>query len=141
YVNDDAQTGDVFTTSVGNDLNPGTAAFPFRTIQHAIDVAADGNKIWVDAGTYDENVEVNKEVEIEGAGQALTFVIPATSNPSAGGSLGSAIFYIQADNVTIHDLTADGKNPGITLAADVDASTGIITDWTSGGGDWTNLEV
>ena len=87
-----------------------------------------------------ENVSVNKELEIQGAGQGITIVRPAISNPD-GGELGSVIFKVQANNVKIHELTLDGKNDLITGVGDVDASTGIITDWSYGAGDWTNLEV
>jgi hypothetical protein len=140
YVNDNSLIGDSLTTAVGNDSNTGGTGDPFATIQYAIDVASNGDVILIDAGTYFENVEVNKEVILCGVGQALTIVRPANSNPT-GGSLASAIFYVQASNVLIHDLTADGKNDFITGVGDIDASTGIITDWTFGTGDWDNLEV
>ncbi|MBS1741643.1 MAG: T9SS type A sorting domain-containing protein [Bacteroidetes bacterium] len=54
YVNDGSLTGDVFTTAIGNDANAGTAAAPFATIQFALDNAAAGDTIYVDAGTYTE---------------------------------------------------------------------------------------
>jgi alpha-N-arabinofuranosidase len=40
----------------GNDANPGTSAAPFRTIQHAADVAQPGDVIIVHAGVYRERV-------------------------------------------------------------------------------------
>lgn len=40
----------------GNDANPGTTAAPFRTIQHAADVAHPGDTILVHAGIYRERV-------------------------------------------------------------------------------------
>src|SRR6185503_2188399 len=52
YVNDNVAGGDHYTTSLGNDANPGTAALPFRTIQHAANVAPAGSTIWVDVVTY-----------------------------------------------------------------------------------------
>ncbi|HZV70501.1 MAG TPA: NosD domain-containing protein [Saprospiraceae bacterium] len=126
-------------TVVGTVQNTNTG-FYYCSIQSAIDAiqTLNGHKIVISAGTYDENVIVNKQLEIQGAGQGVTIVRPATSNPT-GGSLGSVIFLVQANNVLIHDLTTDGKNPNITGLADVDASTGIITDWSAG--DWTNMTV
>ena len=41
---------------IGNDSNPGTTAAPFRTIQHAADVAQPGDVITVRAGVYRERV-------------------------------------------------------------------------------------
>lgn len=40
----------------GNDANPGTAAAPFRTIQHAAGLAQPGDVITVHAGVYRERV-------------------------------------------------------------------------------------
>lgn len=40
----------------GNDANPGTRSSPFRTIQHAADLAQPGDVITVHAGTYRERV-------------------------------------------------------------------------------------
>src|SRR6188508_283780 len=43
----------------------------FTTIQAAVNAASAGDKIKVRAGTYEENVVVNKQLEIEGAGASL----------------------------------------------------------------------
>jgi alpha-L-arabinofuranosidase len=40
----------------GNDAHPGTSAAPFRTIQHAADLARPGDSILVHAGIYRERV-------------------------------------------------------------------------------------
>lgn len=40
----------------GNDTNPGTSAAPFRTIQHAADIAQPGDVVMVHAGIYRERV-------------------------------------------------------------------------------------
>lgn len=122
-------TDNTFTTLISS----------YFKIQDAVDAAAaSGNAIVADAGTYAEDVLVNKEVEIKGAG-AATIVVPATSNPNTGGGSlgGSNVFLIQANNVTIHDLTIDGDNPSLTSAenvggANIDARTGIITNHTAG---------
>lgn len=41
----------------GSDSNPGTAAAPFRTIQHAADVALPGDVITVHEGVYRERID------------------------------------------------------------------------------------
>lgn len=149
FVNDNSKTGDVFTTAIGNNTNPGTADAPFATIQHAISVANAGNIIYADAGTYAENVVVSKEVTINGAGRGNTIVIPALSSPnSCGGSslcpTASNVFLVQANNVTIQNLTVDGDNPSLTSGvnvggADIDARNGIITNHSLG--VYNNLTV
>src|SRR5690606_18799423 len=68
YVNDNSQAGDVFTSAVGNDVNPGTAALPLLTIDTAIARANPGDTIYVDAGDYvDDSVYVIKPLTLRGA--------------------------------------------------------------------------
>ncbi len=96
----------------------------FSTIQAAVDAAANGDVIDVAAGTYVENVVVDKSVTIAGAGVGNTIVLPAVSNPnpctgsSLCGGAASNVFLVQADNVVIHDLTVDGDNPALTAGYD-----------------------
>ena len=42
----------------GNDNNPGTNSLPFRTIQHAANIAQPGNTVHVKAGTYYERISM-----------------------------------------------------------------------------------
>ena len=52
---------------------------PGESIQAAIDAAKPGDKIKIKAGTYHENVYVNKDfIELEGAGARKTFLLPPT---------------------------------------------------------------
>ena len=124
----------------------------YTTIQDAVNAASDGDTINIVAGTYVENVTVNKSVTLAGAGIGNTIVMPATSSPGCGtpsslcgSSTGASnIFLIQANNVVIHDLTADGDNPSLTSGivkngADLDARNGIIEDYYSG--TWQGLTV
>jgi len=54
-----------------DDGNPGSEALPWRTIQHAADVANPGDTIIVRAGTYDERVELNRAGAAE---NKITFI-------------------------------------------------------------------
>jgi len=124
---------------------PGT----YPTIQAAINAAVTGDIIQVAAGTYVENLIVDKEVEIAGAGAGLTTIVPALSAPmpTATSSLpagASNLILVQANNVTIHDLTLDGDNSALTSGivaggADIDARNGIITN--HGAGVYNGLQV
>lgn len=67
YVNDLSTAGDVYTTAIGSNSNPGTAAAPYLTIAFAIARASNGDTIKVDVGTYTENVFVSKSVHLKGA--------------------------------------------------------------------------
>ncbi|MBL0031909.1 MAG: T9SS type A sorting domain-containing protein [Bacteroidetes bacterium] len=120
-------------------------------IQRGVNAASNGHTVNVGPGSFDDNVLVNKEVNVSGQGQGITIVYPATSNPNCGGAGGgsicaggSNIFLVQANNVTIHDMTIDGDNTSLTSGtiaggADLDARTGIITDHILG--VYQNLEV
>jgi len=136
YVNDNSQTGDVYTTAIGNDANPGTAAAPFATIQHAINAASNGNTIFVDAGSYAEDIIVNKELTINGSNAmndacGITRVEEAIIVPATAAIATGEIFHVAASNVTISGFTIDGDNPNLTSGfinttiADIDAAEGV----------------
>ena len=126
----------------------------FGCIQYAIDeaypLASPPNQLNASANTFIENVVVHTSVIINGAGKtSSTTVIPAFSgaNPCSGASLcdgASNIFLVQASNVTIKNLTADGNNPSLTSGifsngVDVDARNGIITNHNLG--VYNNLDI
>lgn len=128
--------------AAGNDNNTGSSGDPVATIQAGINKVTAGGVVHVTNGTYVENVVVNKAVDIEGSGNS-TVVEPAVSNPNCGGAGGASlcsgasnVFLVQADNVTIRQLSVNGDNPSLTgLAiggADVDARNGIITNHNAG---------
>ncbi|MBK6698525.1 MAG: HYR domain-containing protein [Saprospiraceae bacterium] len=109
----------------------------YCTIQDAINDAIAGDVITVDAGTYAENVIVNKSLTILGPNSAIdpcsgatrvaeAIIVPATSAIASG-----EIFHVAASNVTISGFTIDGDNTSITTGktstngADIDAAEGI----------------
>ncbi len=111
----------------------------YASIQAAIDDASviAGWTIYIDPGTFDENVTVNKSVTLQGSGAGVTIIRPgASSTLDLGCGAGSCasntntILYITADNVTILDLTVDGDNTLINSGtvvngADLNARNGI----------------
>src|ERR1700751_3706645 len=121
---------------------------PYKGINEAITALPSGSFITVGAGEYFENIVVNKEAKIKGAG-ATTIVYPAVSKPECeGGSLcggeASDIILVEANNVTIANMTLNGNNPHITSGVvrgeqDIDARNGIITDHLVG--SFSNLTV
>jgi hypothetical protein len=48
-----------YVSPTGNDLNPGTRAAPWRTIQHAADTVRAGSIVNVEKGVYEELVSIN----------------------------------------------------------------------------------
>lgn len=55
----EAQSGRYYVAVSGNDTNPGTYAKPWKTIQHAADLAEPGDAIYVRGGIYRELVTVS----------------------------------------------------------------------------------
>src|SRR5437588_339079 len=72
YVNDNSNVGNVYTTSNGNDAHSGTASSPFLTINKGISVAAAGDTVYVDAGTYAEQVNASKKIVLLGANATIS---------------------------------------------------------------------
>jgi len=93
------------TSSVCN-LNTGEG---FGTIQAAIDDAdtQDGDTIAVGAGTYPENVVVNKELTIESVEGGPAITIVSAANPN------TPVFEVTVDSVSITGLTVEGAT-GVT---------------------------
>ena len=105
--------------ATGNDGNGGGAGDPWLTIQHAVNIVAGGDTIIVAAGTYGEQVVINKALTIQGAGDTTIIqpsgpvLIQTTSIPWIGGGTGtmSAIVSVEATGgtVIIEDLEIDGS--------------------------------
>ncbi len=111
----------------------------YASIQAAIDDVAvvAGWTIYIDPGTFTENVQVTKSVTLQGSGQGITIIQPAAIDantcPGSCPSATNTVVWVLADHVSIFDLTVDGDNPGLTSAynlggANVDAHNGIVTN-------------
>ena len=120
----------------------------FKSIQTAINAAQPGATITIGAGSYYENLLVDKPLTLHGAG-TQTVIYPAVSMPiCAGGSLcggtASNIILVQASNVTLTGLWLRGDNPKLTSGVvvggeDLDARNGVITNHEAG--TFNNLTV
>jgi nitrous oxidase accessory protein NosD len=144
-----AQAAVRLVSTEGDDTNGNDClSTPCLTIGYALtQAAASGDTISIGAGTFVENVVVDKSVVLAGAGEAETVLRPAISGPictpPAAASIctgGSYVVLVEADDVEIHDLTIDGDNPDLTSGvvsdgADLDARNGIITNHTAGAFD------
>lgn len=69
----------------------------YPTIHEAVEHSKDGDEIFVRAGTYNENILVDKSIKINGEGSDKTFV--------EGGGRNSHIFHVKANNVEISNFT------------------------------------
>jgi len=75
--------------STGSDLFPGTGHAPFATIGKAITEAIDGGTLYVAAGTYAENLTINKNLTLQGTNAIIS---PVTGDVvSVGASVTSLV--------------------------------------------------
>jgi hypothetical protein len=87
YVNDLVYVfggDDIYTTAIGNDGNPGTPAAPFLTITKAVNTAVVGTNIWVDAGPFQEQVQIGKTLNITGVDSLKTIILAPATLPLTG---------------------------------------------------------
>jgi hypothetical protein len=89
----------LYVSTTGSDVNPGTRAKPWRTIQHAADVARAGSIVNVRGGVYEELVT------IKSSGNATEGYITFRSYPGERAVLDAAHFTPKARSaiLTIHD--------------------------------------
>lgn len=148
YVNDSDLTGDVHTSSVGNNSNNGTSpSTPKATLSNLLSSYsgsfASGDIIYVDAGTYfttDANINLAASmngVSIIGAGSALTFFDNNSTSTDA-----NRWANVSGSNINIQGIFLTGYNYGFGGASTLNfsgASNITITDVqvnenSSGGG-------
>ncbi|HKJ27974.1 MAG TPA: sortase [Anaerolineales bacterium] len=115
-------------------VDPSGAGGCYTTIQAAIDAASAGDTINVAAGTYVEDLAIDKALILLGPNSSVNpntgarvseaIIHPATSNPDP--AVCTVMAYISVNDVTIKGFTFDGDNPNLTSgvpigSADVDA--------------------
>jgi hypothetical protein len=103
YVVDHAASG-------AADTNPGTEKQPFKTVQHAADVAQPGDTVYVMAGKYDERVKV-KAGGTEG--KPIAFVAMPRRSVTVRG------FDLEANYIRVEgfEITADKPATAVQLRA------------------------
>jgi nitrous oxidase accessory protein NosD len=89
----------------------------FTTIQAAVDKAPAGATIRVCAGRYTEQVTIKQDLEIRGDNGAIILpssVAANTTSLATDAPIGAVILVMNAERVTLENLTVDGANNGIT---------------------------
>jgi len=83
-------------------IEDGTQTHPFNTITEGISEVAPGKSVMVAAGTYNEQLIINKSITLQGASQDNTFI--------TGSGLTENLISLEADNITISGFTIDGDS-------------------------------
>jgi parallel beta-helix repeat protein len=104
-------SGSVVLAYAGKTLKVG-ASQPFQTVQSAVDAAADGDTVLVEAGTYAEQVALTKSVKLVGAGASTVIQAPASMTDAYG--FGKNVVTVNGSGVSaeISDLTVAGPGAG-----------------------------
>lgn len=94
---------DYYVSTTGSDsIGNGTSGNPWRTIQYAIDKVYSGDTIYIENGIYEENIDVNKTINLIGEGRQNTTINASTPTDH--------IFYVTANNTNISGFKAIGGN-------------------------------
>jgi len=83
-------------------IEDGTKTHPFNTITEGIEAVTSGKSVMVAAGTYNEQLIINKGIDLRGAGKESTFII--------GLGYAGNLITVSADDVTISGFIIDGKS-------------------------------
>jgi parallel beta-helix repeat protein len=124
-----AQNSTWHVATYGSDITgDGSETNPFATIQHAIDMAGNGDTILVAQGTYSENISVIQKngIHIQGAGADVTTI-------DGGGSGHVVVFNVASGSISGFTISNSGNNPGysagvFTSQANVSIEDNIITN-------------
>jgi hypothetical protein len=122
---------------------------PYTSINAAIAALPSGSTISVGEGEFIENVVVNKEDTLKGSGATKTVIKPAFSKPECEpgtlcGGEASSVVLVEANNVTIENMTLNGSNPGLAGGVEragvkIDARNGVVANFNAG--SFANMTV
>jgi hypothetical protein len=101
------------TVNAATGVDPGACYVPpssgtYKTILKAVNCAAATDTITVAAGTYTEQVTVNKTLTLRGANTGVTGFSPRGPESIVSGPTGKTSFVVTANNVVIDGFTVQG---------------------------------
>lgn len=119
--------------NIGNTsgIEDGTQTHPFDSITEGIEAVTSGKSVVVAAGTYNEQLIINKGITLQGAGKestSITILVEYIGN----------LITVTADDVTISGFNIDGKsNADIGIYSDssssIEISENIIQNYQDSG--------
>lgn len=85
-------------------------------IQAAVDAADPGDKVNVSAGSFEEQVEIAKDIELAGAGMGATTIVAPVSMPLSytTSAANFPVLHVHDATVVVRNLTVDGAGRGNT---------------------------
>ena len=132
-------TTTIYVATTGSDSNTCTKARPCATLQYAIDNAPVGGIIKVEAGTYNQTVNITKPLTLQGAGAARTIidgssidteamstpyygVVSVENNPGTGGPINIKGFTVENAFITQTEYDDFASPTDVIVYADANAA-------------------
>lgn len=125
-----AYTNTYYVSVTGNDANNGSLSAPFKTIQKCINVAAAGNACLVRAGTYNENLVINKSGT---ASNPITLAKYQSEAVTINGGSGHGIKDSGGSKYWVIDgftITTTGASSAAILVTSANWGGSTPTNWT-----------
>jgi len=137
----------------GNDTNEGSEAYPWRTIQHAVDTAASQDTIIVQSGVHNENVVIGSpHINLMADGDVTVvallryspvFKITADYVDVTGFTVKNAtssygLYLYHADHCRISDNTASNNRDGISIHY---SCSNTLTNNTANSNDYHGIHL
>lgn len=99
------------------------------SIQRGVDVAAAGDTVWVDSGTFTENVTITKDIDIIGDAGGGTTVTAGSGNVFylTGAGFGTADDEVTLTNINLSG-SAGAANAGVFIEGDADLGLFSLTN-------------
>lgn len=98
-----AKGNEIYVNGSYFGYSDGTADKPYKTIQKAIDVASDGDTIYIFGGLYQENIVVDKKLKIVGSVDEVDTIIDSRFDQRY-------VVEITADEVTLESVTVSDSD-------------------------------
>ena len=108
----------------------GNMNLPYQTIQLGVDAAVPGGTVYVAAGTYVQDLVIDKAVTLLGTNAAINpntgmrvteaVLYPKTSAPDP--AVCENMVYLKVSNVTVKGFTFDGDNPALTTGVTINGA-------------------
>jgi len=102
-----APNNEIYVNGSYSGSSDGSADKPYKTIQKALDVAEDGDIIYIFGGFYQEDLIINKRVRIVGSIDEVDTVIDSRFDKRY-------LIEVTADHVTIEGLTVSDSDDSTT---------------------------
>jgi hypothetical protein len=131
-------TTTLWVATTGNDTNPCTHAQPCLTLQFAVDNAPVGSTIKVEAGTYNQTVNITKPLTVSGAGVGKTIIDGSNIDTETMGYFGVISVETNAGaggHINIHGMTVENAFITQTEYDDFASPTDVIVYNDTNAGD------